>query len=51
MKKVWANIVQEIILGILTLGISIFKKGKKVHQRKYEDTLDVDHEEEKDKKK
>lgn len=50
MKKVWANVVQEIILGILTLGISIFRKGKKVHQKKYEETLDAE-EAEKPKKK
>lgn len=50
MKKVWANVVQEIILAILTLGISIFQKGKKVHQEKYEKTLDPE-EAEKPKKK
>lgn len=50
MKKVWANIVQEIILSILTLGISIFRKGIKVHKKKYEETLDAE-EAEKPKKK
>lgn len=37
MNKVWKSVLQEVILAILTLGISIFRKGKKVHQQKYDE--------------
>lgn len=40
MKKIWSEILQEIILAILTLGISTLKKGKKRHEKKREQLQD-----------
>lgn len=34
MKKIWSEVLQEIILAIITLGISTLKKGKKHHEKK-----------------
>lgn len=34
MKTVWKETLQEIVLAIITLGISLLRKGKKHHQSK-----------------
>lgn len=31
MKKFWEDVLKEVILAVLTLGISILRKGKKKH--------------------
>lgn len=37
MKKVWSEVLQEVVLAIITLGISLLRKGKKRHQQKLDE--------------